>query len=58
MRFDIGELVTYHRQRYEVLDKTPDGNLIIGKEGVCATEIKEEEALEQKFHMLYHPKKN
>jgi hypothetical protein len=57
MRLDIGELVTYHRGTYEVLDRTPDGSLIIGKQGVCATEICEDETQEKKFHRLYHSKK-
>jgi hypothetical protein len=57
MRFDIGELVTYHRRTYEVLDRTPDGNLILGWRGVCATEIHENETQERKFQRLYHNKK-
>lgn len=36
---EVGQLVVYDREEYDVLDKTPDGNLLLGKDNNVLVEV-------------------
>lgn len=52
-KIDVGEIVVYRNKEYDVLDKTPDGNLILGKNHNAQTEVSEKLcSLKQKEDMF------